>query len=64
MLIAPQVVCIGPLAVVYFKLGPAGLYMPQARDYLIIEEDIISEIDKPVLTYIGMRLFYKFNFKM
>ena len=64
MFIAPQVVCIGRLAVVYFKLEPAGLNMPQNRDYLIIEEDIISEIDKPVLTYIGRRLYNKFNLQM
>ena len=61
MFIAPQVVCI---VVVYFKLGPAGLYMPQDGDYLIIEEGIIREIDKPVLTYIGRRLYFKFNLQM
>ena len=64
MFIAPQIVCIDPLDVVYFKLGPAGLNMPQDGDYLIIEEDIIREIDKPVLTYIRRRLYFKFNLQM
>ena len=64
MFIAQQVVCIDPLAVAYFKLWPTGLYMPQDGDYLIIEEDTIREIDKPVLTYIGRRLYFKFNLQM
>ena len=59
-----QVVCTDPLAVSYYFMSTTpGLYMGGEGDYRILEEDISREISAPVITRLGERVYYKFNFE-
>ena len=56
------IVCLDPLAVRYFQLGPRNMFRACDYEQEILREDIAQYIEDPETIQQGSRIYYKFNY--